>query len=348
MESIGYGKSQDPFTALLPRYSMADHPPKIYYLYGDDEYAMAEFTHSLRSKLGDETTAEMNFLAFSTPNLDWPAFESAAISAPFLASRRVVALDQVELLQQKTEDSERLIALFENIPDSTALLLMERASAQSTKKSKDHSPIRRWVEDHPALCYIRSCETPSGSGFVAWLQQRAATLGGSINRDSAELLAEWTQEDPRLAAQELDKLLDYVAFQRSIEVADVEQCTPYRGQSSIFALVDAIGLRQGEQAIAKLHQVLQEDDANYAFAMILRQFRLILRARELIDSGKPPDRSVHHSDFVVRKVASQARNFTLGDLERIYHELLEIDLASKNGQMELDVALDRLVSVITS
>jgi DNA polymerase-3 subunit delta len=112
-------------------------------------------------------------------------------------------------------------------------------------------------------------------------------------------------------------------------------------------LVDAIGQRRGDVALQTLHQVLEEDDATYAFAMILRQFRLILRARELIDAGKVPDETVHRSKFVVNKVAAQARNFSMADLESIYHELLAIDLRAKNSQMELDVALDRLVAAIS-
>jgi DNA polymerase-3 subunit delta len=327
---------------------MTDNPPRVYLLYGDDEFAMVEFILSMKKRLGDETTAEMNFQKFTTSDLDWPEFEAAASSMPFLSSRRLIVLDQVERFQKDSGSFDRLISLLEQIPDSTALLLIERVSASSSNRRKSNSKLQKWVQDHPDISYIRSCETPHGSGFVSWLQQRIAEDGGSIEHEAAELLAEWTQEDPRLAAQELTKLLDYVDLQRPISVDDVEQCTPYRGQSNIFALVDAIGQRRGDEAVKKLHQVLQEDDASYAFAMILRQFRLIMRARELIDSAKPPDNTVHRSEFVVKKVASQARNFSLADIEHIYHELLAIDLRAKNGQMDLDVALDRLVAAIAT
>jgi DNA polymerase-3 subunit delta len=180
------------------------------------------------------------------------------------------------------------------------------------------------------------------------LEEQAAAHGGSFEQDAAELLAEWTQEDPRLASQELRKLLDYVDLQRAIRVEDIEQCTPYRGQTTIFALVDALGQRRGEEAQKILHQVLQDADVRSVFGMIIRQFRLILLAKDLMDSGKVPGNTIHKSDFVVKKVSTQARNFTLADLERIYHELLAIDLRSKNGEMDLEIALDSLVSVITS
>jgi DNA polymerase-3 subunit delta len=327
---------------------MVETPPRVYLLQGDDEFAMTEFVQSMKRKLGDDTAAEMNFQFYKASDLDWPSFEAAASSLPFLSNRRLVVLDQVEHFHKDSEQLERLTHLLEHIPDSTALLLIERSPASSSKRAKPSSSLTRWIKEHPDLCYIRSCETPHGSGFVSWLQNRVAEIGGSIEPDAAVLLSEWTQEDPRLTAQELNKLLDYVDLQRTINVDDVEQCTPYRGQSSIFALVDAIGQRQGEEALRKLHEVLMEDDASYAFAMILRQFRLIIRARDMIDSAKTPDHTVHRSKFVVKKVAAQARNFSLSDLENIYRELLEIDLRAKNGQMDLDVALDRLVSVIAA
>ncbi len=324
---------------------MANPKPKVYFAYGNDEFAMAEFVLSMKSMLGDDSTADMNTLTFSAKDLDWPAFESAASSIPFLSSRRLIILDHVESFSKDTAQSERLIELFEQIPESTALLAMERYSNRSSQKP---SMLHEWATRHPDLCYLRACTTPEGPGFTTWLIERATEDGGSIEPEAAGLLAEWTQEDPRLAAQELRKLLDYVDLQRSIQVEDVEQCTPYRGQSSIFALVDAIGQRQGELAVKTLYQVLQEEDIGYAFAMILRQFRLILLAREQIDSGQTPGKRIHRSDFVVKKVAAQARNFSLADLERIYHELLEIDLRSKNGEMALDVGLDRFVSLIAS
>ena len=324
---------------------MTDTPPTIYLLYGDDEFAMTEFIHNMKKLLGDETTVEMNFLQFNAADLVWPDLVAAANSLPFLSSRRLIVLDHAERFQKDSDALERLIALLEQLPPSTAFLLLERKSAL---KSKGVSKLRRWVEEHDSISYIRACETPHSSGFVKWLQDRATDEGGALEREAAALLAEWVQEDPRLASQELAKLLDYVDRQRPIIVDDVEQCTPYRGQTNIFALVDAIGLRRGDEAQKKLHQVLQEQDARKVFPMILRQFRLILRARELMDAGLPPDDSVHQNAFVVKKVTSQARNFALADIEKIYHELLAIDLRAKNGQMDLDVALDLLVASVTA
>jgi DNA polymerase-3 subunit delta len=327
---------------------MTDPPPTVYLLHGDDNFAMTEFIQSMRKRLGKESTAEMNFQEFNAANLEWPALEAAAGSIPFLASRRLIVLEEAEHLEKDSKSLERMLALLEKIPASTAFVLLEHTPLLSGGRLPSPSRLRQWAEAHKSMTYLRECTVPHAAGFITWLQKRAESDGGIIEHEAAVLLAEWIQEDPRLASQELHKLLDYVDRQRPINVEDVEQCTPYRGQSSIFALVDAIGQRRGDVALQTLHQVLQEDDATYAFAMILRQFRLILRARELIDAGKVPDETVHRSKFVVNKVSTQARNFSMADLEQIYYELLAIDLRAKNSQMDLDVALDRLVAAIST
>ena len=52
--------------------------------------------------------------------------------------------------------------------------------------------------------------------------------------------------------------------------------------------------------------------------------------------------------FVVRKLMGQVRNFNLPQLKEIYHKLLDIDEAIKTGQTDGDVALDMLVTALTS
>ncbi len=327
---------------------MTETPPTVYYLYGDDEFAITEFIYNLKDKLGDETAAELNYFQFNTSDLDWSNLEATAVALPFLSSRRLIVLDQAERLKKNPTEFEQLTELLVRVPPSTAFVVIERTSPSKGKGKSGISKLHQWMDDHDSFTFKRACITPHGTAFVTWLQKRASAEGGVLSKEAAELLSEWIEEDPRLATQELQKLLDYVDREREITIEDVEQCTPYRGETNIFALVDAIGLRHGSEAQGRLHEILQQEDPRNVFGMIVRQFRLIIRARECIDAGLPLNENVHHSDFVVKKVASQARNFTMPDLENIYRELLSIDLQSKQGQMDLDVALDRLVAAITN
>jgi DNA polymerase-3 subunit delta len=80
--------------------------------------------------------------------------------------------------------------------------------------------------------------------------------------------------------------------------------------------------------------------------MVIRQFRLLLQARELLDAGESVtqiQKELGLHEFVAQKVTSQAKRFSLSALESIYHNLLEIDEGAKTSQVPLDLALDLLV-----
>ena len=98
----------------------------------------------------------------------------------------------------------------------------------------------------------------------------------------------------------------------------------------------------------QLQRLLQEEDPHYAFVMVIRQFRLLLRAREVLDAGKNPLQALGVHPFVAGKVAEQARNFRLSDLERVYRRLMEIDLADKSGGSQLEATLVGLFAAVAA
>jgi DNA polymerase-3 subunit delta len=126
----------------------------------------------------------------------------------------------------------------------------------------------------------------------------------------------------------------------------VEQVSIVSAQGSVFDLVDALGTGNGQKAQKMLHQLLESEDPFSLWGMVIRQFRLLLLAREVIESGgsqKEVEKALGIHSYVAQKVYDQARRFTMSALESIYHKLLKIDEGAKTGQVPLDLALDMLV-----
>jgi len=178
---------------------------------------------------------------FSGDHLDRGAFEEACMSVPFLSSRRIVVLDNAQDVLKLKDSREFLIALLDRLPDSTALVLIENVQTKGRKSKKKPSPLVSWVNANPDLGKIWQFSSPHGAQFISWVQERCHSLGGAMSVDAARLLAESVMDDPYLAHQEIVKLLDYVNYERPVELADVEKLTPFRGQTNIFAMVDAVG-----------------------------------------------------------------------------------------------------------
>ena len=140
--------------------------------------------------------------------------------------------------------------------------------------------------------------------------------------------------------------LTYVNFERPVRLLDVEKVSIVSAQGSVFELVDALGQNDGKKARRVLHQLLEDEEAFELWGMVIRQFRLLLQAREMLDERVAvPEiqKALGLHEFVAQKVCKQADHFSLSALESIYHKLLEIDEGAKTSQVPLDLALDTLI-----
>src|SRR5260221_724661 len=97
--------------------------------------------------------------------------------------------------------------------------------------------------------------------------------------------AQCSATQPRPAAQEITKLLTFVNFAHAIGIEDVEAVSILTASVDVFELVDAIGTQNGKLAQKLLHRLLEEKDAFEIFGMVVRQFRLLTIAREVVDEG---------------------------------------------------------------
>jgi DNA polymerase-3 subunit delta len=128
---------------------------------------------------------------------------------------------------------------------------------------------------------------------------------------------------------------------------DVQAVSIVSAEADIFKMVDAVAAGNGHLASRLLRNLLENEDAFALWPMIVRQFRLMLLARELIEShGSPRDlaEAQHVPDFAAQKAFEQARRYSMPALEKIHHRLLEIDEAAKTGRMPLPVGMEMLVA----
>lgn len=321
--------------------------PTVYLLYGDDALAIEDAIHSLLDQFPDSTTAEMNLTRFDGAAMNLGQLEEVAQSAPFLADRRLVIVENAAKLSSHQADADGLFQLLSSLPATTALILVDAGDFnkdQSGDRYRKRSPLHHWVRDNPETSFERFFRLPQGNAFVTWLRQECQSLGAEIELPAAQLLAEYVADDSYLARSELQKLISFVDSERPIRAEDVEQLTPLYGQADIFEMVDALGTRQVDLALRLLQQLLQSHDARYAFAMVVRQARLLILARAALDAGQDPSASLSLHPYVARKVGEQARNFQMERLERLHSELLQLDLASKSSRADLVTGMFQLLA----
>ena len=315
--------------------------PSTLILHGNDEFAIAAHIEKQCAGLGDPTTADMNIARFDGRlGLDFEALNTAVNAAPFLAPRRVMVFVHPVSAFAAAENRKKFISLLDKAQPTTTILLVEYEELK-----RDHW-LLKYVLQAGSRAGVHVYNLPKRWEMPHWIESEAKKQGGKIEPDAAARLSEMVGEDTRIAAQELTKLLTYVNFERPVRLLDVENVSIVSAQGSVFELVDALGQNDGKKAQRVLHQLLEDEEAFELWGMVIRQFRLLLQAREMLDEhASVPDiqKALGLHEFVAQKVSNQAGRFSMRTLESIYHKLLEIDEGAKTSQVPLDLALDTLI-----
>jgi len=323
--------------------------PVVIILHGDDIVAINEEIASFKERLGDPSTAELNFSVLDGRTATIEQLETAGRSMPFLADRRLTVLNQPLALMQNDANRSRVLVFLESLPDESAFVLAENKPLQTPKDKrvgKIHW-LQKWAKSFGGRVYIREYSIPQLSG---WIIKRAVKLGGEFDGQAASKLENMVGDDVRLAEQEIVKLLTFVNYDRPVTAADVEELTALVPEGGIFDLVDALGERDRKKAASQFHRLLVDNDVQNIFGMIVRQFRLLVQSREIIDQGggeKEIASRLKVHPFVGKKLAWQARHFSQVQLDGIFHRLLEIDSGLKTGKMSIDLSIDLLIAEIS-
>jgi DNA polymerase III subunit delta len=327
---------------------MVQNPPVVYLLHGEDEFAITQYIAGIQAKLGDAALVDLNTTRLDGRSVSYSEIEAAVSSLPFLGKRRLVLMSNPLAYLGRTSENERFKELLSRIPAAVAFVLYELRPF-STKKDKKFQWLEKLSEASGGRILLKHFSLPKSGEMSARIQKIAKEAGMEITPQAAQLLASLVGENPRLAQQELNKLFAYVNYRRSIEEEDVQSLTVDVGQGDIFAMVDAIGHRNGRLALQMLHRLLLEQDVVSIYGMVVRQFRLLLLTREILDNGGQQGdviRELKQHPFVAEKVVKQVRHFSIQDLEAIYHHLLSIDVAVKSGETDPVLALDTFIAGI--
>lgn len=182
----------------------------------------------------------------------------------------------------------------------------------------------------------------------SWLSAR----GKRISPRALELIYTNYQGELTLLVQELEKLAIYIGEQKEVLPEDVEAVMSFPEQHNIFALTDAVGAKNGGEALWLLRSILRSGEQPlYVLSMLARQFRLILHGKALAAKGYSKEQIAHRIQahpYAVQKALAQGRYYGKQELIEALAKLLEVDVAIKRGQGEPSALLEQAVIELCS
>jgi DNA polymerase-3 subunit delta len=316
--------------------------PNLFFLFGSDEFAISRRLKEFESDFTDPASADMNTARLDARTISENDLNTAVNAMPFLAKRRLVLLANPSAKYNNASARKKFFEFIEKAPDTTRIVMHENVEPRDAEKHW----LVNWAEKNGKLIQTKAFMLPRLREMTGWIVNETRQQGGQIEPRAAELLKDMVGVDTRQAGMEIAKLLAYVNWARPVTSADVEAVCIVTSQQSVFDFVDALSNGDGKSAQHLLHRLLETEDPFALWGMVVRQFRLLLQAREILDGrGNKNDaaRALGVHPFVAEKTTQQAAHFSIETLEAIYRGLLKIDEGVKTGQSTLDLALDTLV-----
>ncbi|HEX77000.1 MAG TPA: DNA polymerase III subunit delta [Dehalococcoidia bacterium] len=327
----------------------------VYILYGEDNFSIHEAIQDIKRGLGDPDLLAVNTTWLEGKQLSAGELSAVCQTMPFLAPKRLII---VEGLAGRFEAAVRgrrgrrpappqpqgwqaFAECIQSVPDHAVLVLVDDKLEATNPLLRALSP---WAE-------VREYRPLRGERLVRWIEGRVAQAGGRMAPPAVRKLAELVGPNLWALSAEIEKLLLY-ADGRRVELADVSQVSSYAREADVFSLVDALLGRDMATAGRELHHLLASGATPpYLLFMIARQLRLLILARELVDSGGSRDKIGQRLDltnpFILDKTIDQARRFSLERLTQVYGRLLEADIAIKTGHLPGETALELFLAELS-
>ena len=327
--------------------------PRFYIFHGDDLISRDEALARMKEAMGED--GDLNRSEFDGALSPVPEVLAAVKSLPFLADKRlVIARGLISHITRRGAGqagktaTDRLIAELPNLPDFARLVLVEDSLlSDSNRLLKAAQKLDNG--------YVRAFGKPQN--LTRWISERAKNeYAAEITPQAADAIATVVNADLLRADNELCKLVAYVNGERPISEDDVAALTPYVPEANVFEMVDALATGNGARALELIQQSLHDDPKDPGFrlfALIVRQFRLLLMTRDHIAQGGAAQgpaiaKALGLHPFAAGKLARQSRRFRAEQLDAILKRLQRYDQDMKTGRIQPRLALDLLVTSLAS
>ncbi len=241
-------------------------------------------------------------------------------------------------------------------PDALIVFIADHLNIPADRRRmdlQDKDRFERIQETLGSCCGIVELARVEEGDAMRWATETATAQGVKVDADAARELADALGGDMMMIANELEKLILYVAEKKRITLGDVETMVLAAKQRSLYELTDAISAKDRAKALGIIDALLSSGDGDdaaighlYMLAKTYRQM-LVIAEKNVRDSRAlwqvlwqgfrvPP--------FAAEDLIRQARRFkSRRELTRGLRLIAKADLALRSNPPSKRFILEKLV-----
>jgi DNA polymerase-3 subunit delta len=288
-----------------------------FYLHGEDQFRKEAAVRGLVEAHLDPATRDFNLDVLRGGEVTPETLASVLATPPMMAEWRVVVLREVEGLAASKHAREVLAGVAGDPPPGLALIMS--CTVPKGSKAKLYSDLARKAQS------VEFKEI-SGDDVPGWLMERAREVHGvEIEIAAARALGAAIGPNLGVLAKELEKLTDFVGGRGRITVQDVDAAGTKLPSQDRWQWFDLVGERRFEEARRTLAVLLGQGESGVGLVIGLASH--LMRLGVAVEGGQRGLEAVlpFHQKWLARRLASQAKKWTMPQVDHAVQGLLDVD-----------------------
>lgn len=315
----------------------------LYLITGEEKFLIDRLVNEIKAKLLAPGAESLDFYAKDQTNaeLSLDDFQSLVGTPPFLSTRRVTLIKNTGWWSGRSpstpKDVEAWKKAIESVPEFATVLFVEDKVDNRKKQLVDAAA------GSGVLAEIDFMDEDALSNIIETAMKKR---GITIPPDCVSSLISRVDSSMRMCENEMAKLRMYCENQGittlNMQILDM-LCIP-DVHASVFNMTDAIGMRRTDRAMEIFQNLIfLKEPIPKIRLMLARHIRHLICAKELGDVNQTRA-ALKIQPFVARNLVSQAKGFSMGQLEQIYNMCYKSDMLVKSGKMDDQLAMEVLLA----
>lgn len=311
----------------------------IYLLYGNEKYLIDTILKKIKKKFG-ELILGINYVIIDetnitelTTNIEMPAFGY---------DKKLIVVKNSGLFKKdgRKKEATPIQKQIENYLEENFSIVQEMTNIIFIEDDVDKNAMFEGISKFAVVCKIDELKPIQ---LVAKLKQICALYKVSADDTTLNYLIETSGTNLEVLINEIRKLIEYAGEGGIISKKIVDLLAIKQIESVIFDLTDNLGTKKIGQAIEVLDNLIyQKEPIQKILITLYNHFKKLYLCMIATKYNKDVAQSLNlkpNQTFLVSKYKKQVSYFKENDLEKILNEFVEIDYQSKNGLIDINVAL---------
>ncbi|MFA6467233.1 MAG: DNA polymerase III subunit delta [Patescibacteria group bacterium] len=306
----------------------------LFFYYGPDSFRAQQKIEAIKNKFKDKVDPSgQNVQQLDGENIGPDDFFQAVSVMGFLADKKLIIIKNIFDNKKLKDWQDQLIKFLDKQKDSTDenyIVFFQAGQPDSRLKLYKRLSKFKFSEEFLAL---------NSSQLKTWIKNQFSKYSKNISQPALELLIAYVGDNLWQMNQEINKLANFV--KDDVSEDDIKALVQTKIDENIFNLIDALGNKDKSLALKLLEEKIDSGvNSQYILTMIVRQYRLLIKAKSLGDKAKnyfALMQVLKVPKFIAQKTYTQSQMYSLEELKKIYKYLLYLDekFKSSTGQEKI-------------